>query len=82
MDSYALGVSEREKAVRETVSSAVNFRDLNGQIQSTGAGAAEGYQIASIIRDAIQNITVTGYFNGREIMRSLSELGVQFSASI
>lgn len=82
MDSYALGVSEREKAVRETVSSAVNFRDLNGQIQSTGAGAAEGYQIASIIRDAIQNITVTGYFNGREVMRSLSELGVQFSASI
>ena len=82
MDSYALGVSEREKAVRETVSSAVNFRDLNGQIQSTGAGAAEGYQIAAIIRDAIQNITVTGYFNGREVMRSLSELGVQFSASI
>lgn len=82
MDSYALGVSEREKAVRETVSAAVNFRDLNGQIQSTGAGAAEGYQIAAIIRDAIQNITITGYFNGREVMRSFSELGVQFSANI
>lgn len=83
MDSYALGVSEKQKMVRETVASAVNFRDVSGAIQGgTYAAAGDGYQIASVLRQALENITVKAYINDREITRALSDLGVQFSAGI
>lgn len=83
MDSYALGVRERKTAVKDTVASAVNFRDVNGQIKgSTSAGAAENYQLASVIREALKNVTIKAYLGDREVTRALAGLGVQFSAGI
>ena len=83
MDSYALGVSERKRAVQDTVTSAVNFRNVNGRIQgNTSAGTAESYQLASVIREALKNVTIKAYLGDREVTRALSGLGVQFSASV
>lgn len=83
MDSYALGVSERKRAVQDTVTSAVNFRNVNGRIQgNTSAGTTESYQLASVIREALKNVTIKAYLGDREVTRALSGLGVQFSASV
>lgn len=83
MDSYALGVRERKTTVKDTVASAVNFRDVNGQIKgSTSAGTAESYQLASVIREALKNVTIKAYLGDREVTRALAGLGVQFSAGI
>ena len=66
MDSYALGVSERKRAVQDTVTSAVNFRNVNGRIQgNTSAGTAERYQLASVIREALKNVTIKAYLGDR-----------------
>ena len=83
MDSYALGVSEIKRAVHDTVTSAVNFRNVNGRIQgNTSAGTTESYQLASVIREALKNVTIKAYLGDREVTRALSGLGVQFSASV
>lgn len=84
MDSFALGVKEKQKNVKKTVTNAVNFKNMEGKIDSkSGTAGIDQYRmIKQIIEDAARKIKFTAYLNGREITRELSRMGVVFNAKI
>lgn len=82
MESYAMGVRDRQKTVESTVKSAVDFSDIRGTMGTTRGTAvnAEQWALSSIIAEAMKNIKLTAYLNDREVTRALSGMGVMFGA--
>lgn len=84
MESYVLGVREREKMVQETVRRAVNFTGIDASINmNAGSINRSDYNaLQQIWTDAASQMKFAVYLNGREVTRELSRMGVVFNAQI
>lgn len=84
MESYVLGVREREKMVQETVRRAVNFSGIDASINMhAGSINRNDYGILQQIwTEAASHMKFAVYLNGREVTRELSRMGVVFNAQI
>ena len=86
MDSYALGVTEKESTVKKAVTSAVNFKETSGSIKTQRGNAfatAENYNmLKTIMKDALSGLSLNAYVDGRLLTRELSRLGVAFSVGV
>ena len=86
MEGYILGVQRMNKDVQRTVTAAVNYENINGRI-GTNAGvslatAGNYNMLKTIMRDALKNLSINAYVDGRLLTRELSRLGVVFSAGV
>lgn len=84
MDSYALGVKDKATSVRSTVTGALNFDDVQGNVNSrTGsASIAEQQMLKNMLVDAMSQIKLVAYLGTRQVTRELSNMGVVFRAEI
>ncbi len=84
MESYVLGVREREKMVQETVRKAVDFNGIDASINmNAGSINQSDYNaLQQIWTDAASQMKFAVYLNGREVTRELSRMGVVFNAQI
>ena len=84
MDSYVLGVKDRGEVVKKSVTNALNFEDVSGRIDTRigSAGIAEQKMLRNVLLEAMSQIKIVAYLNGREITRELSDMGVMFSANV
>lgn len=84
MESYALGVKDRRKDVRNSVTDSLNFKGIEGKVDTkTGsAGAAEQQYLYRALISAMSQIKLVAYIGEREITRELSDLGVVFRAQV
>ena len=82
MDSYALGVKDRQTNVERTVKSAVDFSDIRGTMGNYGASASRNEQriLAGMITEAMKSVKFAVYLGDKEVTRALSGLKVVFSA--
>lgn len=82
MDSFALGVTERRRTVKNIVAGAVDFTDVSSTVpQTAGRMSREDYnQMKAAWSDAASNMKFAVYLNGREVSRELSRMGVTFRA--
>lgn len=82
MDSYALGVKDRQANVERAVKSAVDFSDIRGTMGNYGASASRNEQriLAGMITEAMKSVKFAVYLGDKEVTRALSGLKVVFSA--
>ncbi len=82
MDSYALGVKDRQTNVERAVKSAVDFSDIRGTMGNYGASASRNEQriLAGMITEAMKSVKFAVYLGDKEVTRALSGLKVVFSA--
>lgn len=75
-------VTEGSARMRMSMFENVDFTELNGNISGlkNSAQKEDFYMLESILERGLKNITLTAYFDGRKVTRSLSDLGVVFSA--
>lgn len=86
MEGYILGVQRMNKDVQRTVTAAVNYENINGRI-GTNAGvslatAGNYNMLKTIMRDALKDLSINAYVDGRLLTRELSRLGVVFGAGV
>lgn len=84
MDSYALGVKDRETSVRNSVTGALNFEEVQGKVNTrTGsASIAEQQMLRKTLMDAMSQVKLVAYLGTRQVTRGLSNMGVVFRAEI
>lgn len=84
MDSYALGVKDRETSVRNSVTGALNFEEVQGKVNArTGsASIAEQQILRNMLVEAMSQIKLVAYLGSRQVTRELSNMGVVFRAEI
>lgn len=84
MDSYALGVKDRETSVRNSVTGALDFEGVQGKVNTrTGsASIAEQQMLRKALMDAMSQVKLVAYLGTRQVTRELSNMGVVFRAEI
>lgn len=84
MDSYALGVKDREAYVRKSVISTLDFEGIEGKINTRTASAsvAEQRMLRNMMIEAMSQIKLVAYLGTRQVTRELSNMGVVFRAEI
>lgn len=82
MESYALGVQDRQSSVEKTVRTAVDFSGIKGSVGSVKgtASISEQRNLANELKEAMKNVKLVAYIGDREVTRVLSGLGVVFGA--
>lgn len=82
MESYALGVQDRQSSVEKTVRTAVDFSGIKGSLSSVKGTASVSEQriLANALAEVMKNVKLTAYLGEREVTRALSGMKVVFSA--
>ena len=84
MESYGLGVKDRTESVKNSVMESLNFSNINGKIDTKAGrvGIAEQNILRNTILEGMSKIKLVAYMEGREVTRSLSDMGVMFHARV
>ena len=84
MDSYALGVKDREAYVKKSVTSTLDFEGIKGKINTRTASAsiAEQQMLRNMMIEAMSKVKLVAYLGTRQVTRELSDMGVVFRAEI
>ena len=84
MEGYLVGIQEETSKVRKTVTNSLDFGTMQGKIDKRygSAETRENKRLASELGRVLGRIKLSAYFNGREVTRALSDMGVMFRAEV
>lgn len=84
MEGYVLGIQEETGKVNKAVEKSLDFGKMQGKLDTRygSAETRENERLVMKFENIASKIRVVAYFNGREITRALSDMGVVFRADL
>lgn len=84
MEGYLVGVQEETSKVRKSVANSLDFGTMQGKIDKRygSTETRENKRLAIELGRVLEKIKFSAYFNGREVTRALSDVGVMFRAEV